>query len=332
MKPFTWLKIFSLTSFIILIVVAAFNLYVDPYKNLNQSWRMDFVSDRNGRYSKLLRMKKAVESQVLILGSSRSELIYPEDVESITGLKTYTSAMGGAYTYTQYAFGIEGLAHLPKLEEVWFVSDFFEFNQKTIPWMLYELEEFNHYFADSKYDPVKPSSGRKLKSLISWEQTRQSIKTVSDFLRDKPRHYLDDGSTKTSQTRRDFKSLEAEINKIKHFYTRDNWNNYKELSTLSKNMIEDLIDMSLNSGVEFKVFLTPIHPKLYNYLSSQPNLEKLWMQWREFWQKLAKTKSIKVYDFTESQNYIGDDGEFWNDGVHFSRESSKIFIKNMSGE
>ena len=332
MKAQKWLTIFLSTSLLILVIIAGLNIYIDPFKNYNQSWRFEYVSDRNGRYSKLQRLKKAKSTQCLVLGSSRSEFIFPEDIEEVTGLKTFTSAMGGAYTYTKYVYGLEGIKHLPNLKQIWYVSDFFEFNEKTIPWMLAELDEFKPYFLDQRFDELKPALSRKLKSLFSWELTRQSMKTISDYLRNKKRHYLADGSTKTSVTRRDFKSLEKEIKKVEHFYFLDNWKDYRELSDVSIEMIEKLVGKATQNQIVFKVMLTPIHPQLLKSLKEHSHLKRLWEQWRESWKDLADQDKIQLYDFTESERYIGNDGNYWHDGVHFSRESSKEFIFRMKGE
>ena len=332
MKPQRWLAIFLTTSLIFLVIIAGLNIYIDPFKNYNQSWRFNYVSDRNGRYSKLQRLKKAKDTQCLVLGSSRSEFIFPEDIEKITGMKTFTSAMGGAYTYTKYAYALEGMKHLPNLKQIWYVSDFFEFNKKTIPWMLAELDEFKPYFMGKKFEPVKPALTRKIKSLFSWELTRQSLKTISDYFRNKKKHYLKDGSTQTSITRRDFSSLEKEIKKVEHFYFLDNWNDYRKLSDLSVEMIQELVQKTQENKIALKVMLTPIHPKLLESLREHSHLKRLWEQWRTFWNDLADQGSIEVYDFTESEKYIGNDGDYWHDGVHFSRESSQEFIFRMKGE
>lgn len=327
-----WFKYFSLLSVVFLLIVAVLNAYVDPYRIYSQSWRMSYISDRNGRFSKLDRLKKSNGVELLVVGSSRSEFFFPKDLEKSLGLKSFTTAMGGAYTYTKYAFGMKGLELLPNLKKNVYVSDFYEFNKKEIPWLLADLEEFKGFFSSSDFDEVTPSKFRKISSLFSLTTLSASIKTIKDKTKNKPKSYLSDGSTTVSLTQTSFDDLQKEITKIEHYYLNDNWKGYEQLSSLSEMMIDKLVKQAQVKQVEVQVILTPLHPVLFKRFSLNKDLLKRWSEWKSYWQQRADNAEVTLYDFTDSEKYFANDSSYWQDGAHFSRKASLELIDRVRGE
>lgn len=322
----TWLGL----SVLIFACVGLINLYIDPYKVFNWEYRHSFVSERSAFLSKMTRLENYTGLECLILGSSRAELLQPSQASERSQLKTFTAALGGAMTYSKYAFGMKALDNKPDLKEIWYFSDFYEFNEKKIPWSTYRVEQGREYFLKDELEDVVPNS-EYFQTLISLKTLRASIKTIKEMSRESESAYLDDGSTKISIVKLSFNDLILEMKMNFLFYKLSRWNGFKALSEKSKWLIDDMIRKANDKSVIIKVVLTPIHPELMRKLESELGLKKLWDEWRDFWRSRS-SKTVKIYDYTESEKYWKSDSTGWNDGVHFSPEATQMILEDLVGE
>ena len=313
----------------ILVIIVIFGLVsaMDPFRNLNFPWRIDFVSDRNPPYKRFKLLNDAEGVTDLVIGSSTSEVFVPQVLNDRFGVKAFASNSGGASLPLRYLMIQHALAVQPSLKRIIYVADLFEFSKPKVDNTIYYQPEMMKYLDGDIAMLSKPDWTLRFNDYFSSLVIDRSIRTAKDYLAfNKGTYgsaYHADGST--TQSMIGGRSGDVLENRVKSsaLGMQSVYGEMKDLdpdSVLIFKRLEHLI--AEHPNVELHLIIAPFHELFYEHYKTDFEKTRLYSKWVKMIQS-AQAKNILVHDFSYPQYLkagIDLNDRFWQDGTHFTSE------------
>ena len=334
-------KNYTLSFFITLLMITGtlFGLvtYTNPFQITNAPWSIDFISDRNMSYKKFLLLKDNTGYTDLIIGSSTSEVLVPEMIQKLYGVKSFLAGTGGSKTPFRLAQIQFAIKNNPNLKKIIYVSDLFEFTNSDLDTKTFYQDEIMDEIPQSlRSKLLKPDLISRVQDYFSEPTLQATFKTLSDYRKFKKGEYQsqfrNDGSTEKSMVVIDSKeSIDSRVMRIAKAY-ESQYRNFQGLDDTSKEFLNEIIKIVLEKNIELNIVIAPWHTKFYehfkNDLVEKSNTYSAWVSHI----KSLEKPSLRVIDFSYPVSQgkgVLDSSEYWHDGVHFSHKSAEIILNEI---
>ena len=330
-RRIAWL-LMGLGTSLVLITVAIFNYIVDPF-GFYQTGFFDPISQINTYQYKLILFKRfKPPPKVLILGSSHTDqVLAPEDVEDITGLRCFSFANAGSTTEIYYATMRLVLEQYKAPIEVVIVgTEILAFvpEGRPIHPMAKTRYEYTQYFTN---DPIWPAMYERYSRLWSVEQVTSSYKSIQRKMRGEgikgwrqwgpdgaPHHDWDNrpgGIAEPTRTGQDITNQRNLLSPRK----------FAGLSDERKKYWEMFLDVCRENNIKVYAFLTPKHPKLIKELKrvgSEPFFQEL----IEYLETTVTEVGGEFRDLRDIRTF-GGDVKYFRDAYHQTRENGRPLLE-----
>jgi len=321
-----WNKI-TLTSIgIILVLIISFNYLIDPYFVFNSAQIDGFNKIKNNTISEQMTKfytAKRSNAKVLILGTSRTEHINPNDLHKYIKGKIYNLAIPGSGIDVQKD-NIEYFIKHSKLETIILGLDFFSFNPsnkssyKTIKNTRYNDKYTNDY----------------LDSILSISTLKKSIKTFKDNLKYEHNkvNYLNGWRNNFDYYKQlkingiDYKKqkIEQQLNMISTQNVHFNNSYFKNPESILKSLenLEYIIKLCKINHIKLIMFISPLYYKITDMI-----YKKAYNKTYDFW-KTQLSLYGTIYDFS-GYNTISTNINNYTDGSHYKSKVAKLMFAKI---
>lgn len=322
--------IFFTTFIFALATAAGINYFVNPYAIYPPRWFTPVSS--NGLERALRELENpAAQPALLVLGSSRSSRLRPQDLECYTGLTSMNAAYAGATPEGYFALA----AYLaenktpPKILLVGVDIEAFQIAAKFGD-KVTGVPRLKRYLEDTDVLQEQWQDGT---NLVSWAQLSDALRVVArvrgietnqatplDRAWNKMVNTLAPKKNATNapkipKAQRPAKQVDnrAEITPalvIQHYQNR--FSGYTALSTEQQTYFEDLLKLARAHEIEVKLFITTLHPDLIKVLDKQGFYPKRYADVRAWLAQLKQTYAFDYYDFSTPDKFGGNTQDFFN--------------------
>lgn len=318
-------------------ILFGFITWMNPDRITNAPWSIDFVSDRNMAFKKFALLKDNTSYTDLIVGSSTSEVFVPEMLQKNHGIAAYLGGIGGSKTPLKYAQIQSALKDNPHLKRIIYVTDLFEFADTNLETgVYYQNEIMDEIPAHLREQLSAPDWVSRLQDYFSEPAIKNAAKTFSDYKKYKSGKYESlfraDGSTARSMV--EFNSKEdiaPRVLRIAKTY-EGIYNNIKLLDPTTVVLIEEITKAAKERNVEIVFVIAPWHSLFFKHFESRLSKNNdIYTNWIQFIRGL-ESPGVRVVDYSYPKSLykgIGDEKEYWNDGVHFSLKSAEIILNEV---
>lgn len=328
---------FVTSSIILIAIIFGFVTWMNPDRITPTPWSIDFVSDRNMSLKKFSLLKDNSSYSELIVGSSTSEVLVPEMLEKLYGVKSYLGGTGGSKTPYKYAQISYALENNPNLKRIIYVVDFFEFtNTEVDTKVYYQAEIMNQVEPELRSLISSPDWISRVQDYFSEPTIKSASKTLSDYKKLKKGTYQSqfrpDGTTARSMVEYDHQeAIEPRVTRIARAY-EGIYKNLEDLDPATTEFLKKITEKAKAKNVKIAFILAPWHSLFYKHFEADLHKKgDLYQRWIQTIQDL-QSDDVQVVDFSYPKSLekgIGDEKEFWHDGVHFSHKSAEIILNEI---
>ncbi|MEM7477821.1 MAG: hypothetical protein AAF483_22780 [Planctomycetota bacterium] len=317
--------------------IATANYLVNPHGQYATRWIDPMVQTSRAEKIHLLQAYENAP-EALVLGSSRSMKYEPDYLESKLGLRFFNAGVNYA-----------------KPEDWLALTKFYQERFETFPKMIVIAMDIHSMTNGEPPDArllVQPelakhvshlvSSGdlwRPWGSLIGWNQTKSTFKSLKRQLLPPEssgpiESFRSDGFLRYHQREAqisegvyDFEGpLEYNKNEYLHYYNR-----YAGVSDVRKKALGEIIASCGANDCELLVFLTPLHPRLADYLREFGDFEARKADVQILMNQLSSKHGFMFRDYSDVASFGGDPSEFV-DGIHPLESNTRLVIDQMLSE
>ncbi len=314
--------------------------WMNPSRITNAPWSIDFISDRNMPLKKFLLIQENKDFTDLIVGSSTSEVFVPQNLKSLYGIESYLGGIGGSKTPLRFAQIKLAVETNPNLKRILYTADLFEFVSTEIETNVYYQENIMREIPTDLRTKIKrPDWVSRVQDFISYSSVESSFKTLKDFKIFKSgkyqSQYLHDGTTSRSMVQFDHKEeILPRVMRIAKSY-EGQYKNIDQLDPVIMEFYHEMIKLTERKGVQMVFIITPWHSGFYKHFEADfKKHNDIYNKWVEFIKSL-KSPHVQVVDFSyplSLKKGIGNEKEFWHDGIHFSPKTAEIMLNEVFRE
>lgn len=322
--------VFLATAILLLGATAAVNYFVNPYAIYPPRWLAPVSSNDLERALRELE-EPAAQPALLVLGSSRSSRLRPQDLECYTGLTSMNAAYAGATPegyFALTAYLVENKTP-PKILLVGVDIEAFQIAAKFGD-KVTGVPRLKRYLEDTNILQEQWQDGT---NLVSWAQLNDALRVLAraQNINLNPTAPLDrawnkmvnalapkqnaNNAVKIPKAQRPAKQVDnrAEITPalvIQHYQSR--FSGYTSLSTEQQTYFEDLLKLARARDIKVKLFITTLHPDLIKVLDEQGFYPKRYADVRAWLTELQPTYGFDFYDFATPDKFGGNTQDFFN--------------------
>ncbi len=335
-NPSLW-RVFFGVLLATLVLTAAFNLLVDPFDLYGTGLVEPFQFNTYRKKLDLFReFAKKEPPRALILGSSRAETLDPRIVEEITGERCFNWGLPSGRVETILAsLRIAVEDEKAPIDLVVVAVDPLAFHPSLyLHPQSFLVPEYYRYFP---YDRRLKTTFDKLLRLLTTEQTRASIEALEKAtgLDKTPAAfgYREDGYAlfydKEAAWDAGTYDLDAELTRRVPDYPEQSFglSNFKGLAPVRKAQWEQFLDICKNKGIRVYVFMPPVHPRLWEALSSL-GAQPIFKETSDYLSRTVNAMGGTYRDFTQLDSFGGDPSQFY-DEVHMRPSNTEILLRRL---
>lgn len=340
------------------LLLASVNLVVDPFGIYGMP-RVDGFNAIKVDVDKHIRLAKAVQvrneaPKTIIVGSSRAMLgipatdpLWPEAQRPVYNLSLYGGYLYEAMRYFEHAIALGSVENALIAVDMWM----FDRDWEARPGFSEE-----RLLIDQNGNPQTPDDTEILKTLVSWDTFRSSLRTIGRQDRDDILVQHADGSS-------DWKSEEAWIRTkeghrpqfgyMEHMFATTawwpdpgrRWAVTDPADTKSPlQFFRKMIRTSYEKGITSRVLISPSHARIWEVIHAG-GLWRTWENWKralvtivEEEAKRAGKSAYEVWDFsgyneitTEPVSDAKEPMRWYWDGSHFKQAAGRLVLSKIFG-
>lgn len=309
------------------------NYVVNPYGQYSHQYLRPMVQQSRREKVELLDQYD-LPPEGLVLGSSRVLKVEPEFLRSLTGLEFFNSGVNYGKPEDFLAIYRRFVSRSGGPPEVVLVgldpialSDVQPVDARLIghPELSPHVSDFIDL--ETRVD--------RWKELLSWTQTKDSLKTLKVHLLDGApvveESYAADGriiyhrrERELSEGTYDFDAaLDYNKNEYHHFYKQAS-----QLSTARCRALEALLDQCQADGTQAVVFITPLHPDLRSHLAEVDHFEPFLKAAVDFARSATTSRHYEFVDLGDVAKFKGDPSQFV-DGIHPLEPNTRRMMRTV---
>ena len=327
-SPLMW-RIFLGMTFCILLVAAATNFLVNPFKLYMPGLIPPIASTRYEK--KLILFENYIpRPNAIIVGSSRIDLFDPEIVEEMTGKRCFVWGVPDARAEVIYAIVKIAIEEYDAPIDLLIIGVEPEAFHPTIPRspQVRALEEYTKYFND---DPAYMRWIDKFERLISFEQTQTSFYTLGLLLAGreiKPlEEFRDDGLFNYAGPVPE--GFDVRVERAVDSYADQKFllASYDHLGEIRKHYFEMILDICRERNIQVYAVSTPLNPRVYEKIM-ELGAGKVYNEAGDYFTGVLNGTTEFFFDCHELSSFDGLTDNFV-DGYHMDRENSNILLRHM---
>jgi len=277
----------------------------------------------------------------VILGSSRSMLLAPADLESLTGKRVFNFSVDSARAEDYLAIFDWVRSHGARLNvlllgldvEALHDNDQWDLRLKRNVDLMRELEKQQQ----GTYEELQLVR-RRFMSAFTMSYVYDMVNVVSMAAHPPPQpvsrantfdeagllHYVFlDQSLAAGTFDRDKQIVGSQEEYLGRFI------GMTTLSKRRKEYIETLLKNAKDHGIAVALWITPIHQTLADYLGRKTQYSRLLMETRVYAAELRRRYDILVFDFSEPR-FFGAIDSGWYDGAHMDTRNAALITKKVA--
>ncbi|OQX61329.1 MAG: hypothetical protein B5M56_09295 [Desulfococcus sp. 4484_241] len=300
-----YLFVSGVLSVVLLVSVAAFNYFIDPYNLMGNNWTgVYFWNERQLKGREILNY----DHQAVLIGSSKTGYVNPDDLECY---RFYNASMRGMVPEEIYFF-LKKYLRNEKLVLVGF--DFYMFNEREFP--LITIKDWD----DVAYNPLEYLLG--ISTLKMSKKTLKHWKNHDPIFRMHENGQFDypgsKGKPLPARTRQEKKKYRDIINGLVEHHYGD-----FVLSRQRMEYVRKLKELFENREIPYAVFINPLSSDVLAALR-HVDAYPVFLKWR----KDMRTIFPNIYDF--SSGPYSDPKLFHSDDpYHYTNEAGKEFLNRI---
>lgn len=318
-----WTIKLSVTVLLLIFLTIIINYIANPYGVFNHSYNKIKEHSISSSISKFYYAKKA-NPEVLIMGTSRAEHIYPGYLNNYLDGVIYNLSIKGSGV-TLHRKNIEYFINNHNIKTIVYGLDFFSFNPLTNKKThALEKDRYSNYFYDDYKD-----------SLLGIRTLEKSILTIRDNIKNVDRRsFFEIGWDSRNYFYKKIKSRnqEAIITKFlkkelkrslqsKHIYNNEELKNPISINE-SLNEFKKIVNICMENNVRLYVFISPIYKDFISKI-----YEKGYKKTYFYWKKSLSKYNI-VYDFSGFNNITLNKMNYI-DGSHYQKKIAEFIIDDL---
>lgn len=313
------------TALLLLALVFAFNVVVDPTAVFNTGWLEPVVW--TARREKLELFRRATFSpKTILLGSSRAMKVPTEDLEEVFGGPAFNFAVGsaraedfsGIYSYVRTTGAVP---------ETLVIAVDIESFHTTVPVhrRLVAVPELRSSVPKIAQLRVRLTN---LTAAMSWATLRLSVRAIARGDRRRAIRFNESGfltyverEARVAAGRYD---LDAEVQKSIR-QCRAGFAGFTELASWRVQQLRDLVSTAVHDGASVVLYITPTHPQVLAELRKVVDFDRLHRELSRELDLLARRPGVCAFDAAEIRAFGGSASLFY-DGVHPREENNVRLI------
>ncbi len=321
-RPFV--RAFALLFAMVLLGIAVTNFLVNPI-GLYSTRLLPQVTWNTREIKPALLQKAEPKPQALVLGSSRSMKISPEDVEELTGLPAFNAAVDAGLAedwYVMLRYAVERAGAPLKLVIVGVDVEGFHDHLPVDEKLLYS-EALRGFLPSSDV-----AGWKRFYKLFTVQQVRLSIRSLRAAARGEvklrqtfePNGYLHYVEMEAERATGRY-DLESKVTKhVSDYVAR--FAGYDAISAERRSYFEQTLAYCRARNIRVVLFVTPLHDRVAAALEArgypQRKREVLAMV-----RELGQEYGASVYDFSDVRNFDGAPAGFY-DGAHIDEPNNAL--------
>ncbi|MEZ4669717.1 MAG: SGNH/GDSL hydrolase family protein [Anaerolineae bacterium] len=322
---------FLLGSIILLLCTAAFNYVMNPYGIYpTRFFRPIVLALRTEKMN--LYADQSTVPQMLVLGSSRSFTVDPQQLEQLWGYAAFNASVNAGSIYDALAFTR------------------FAVETRSAPKILILNLEFDNFFPTNPR-AVEPDAylwrylddESVLRPFVTgWDHfTRLFTLQQIDFSLRQVRAELAGGWSGIYEVRKDGMvsapqsdvPLAETISNGLAEYRRINWANAYQIKTIDPDALQQLtrlLELTQSHNIQVLGYVPPFHPEYLQLLDETSTFRPLQRYMLDMYQQLGQNYPLHVMDFLDSDLFKNEnpDNIFW-DGVHAKEAGSRLIMQAL---
>jgi hypothetical protein len=321
---------FSVTAGSILMVTTAINVVVNPLGYYPTKWFEPLAW--SSRSEKVKLMRAAPSPGVLILGSSRTMKLDPDEIRRLSSGTPFNAAVDSARAEDLYAltrFALEELGWQPK--EIIIGVDLEAFHD--------HIQPDNRLIANADLRRFLPleiqweAAITAAEGLISETQLRSSIRSLSRSMRGGRKTkatFAADGHLRYDEWEEQIQagSFTPDIEASLAEYER-RFDGFRGLDPRRMQLFEELLRLAESRNIRVRAFITPLHPQLIERLRKTRDFDRLHGLVVAYLEELRAAHPMLIAaDFTDVTEFSGDPGLFF-DGAHLRDENTILLVQKL---
>lgn len=335
-KQMSWKKTMFIvlsTSLLLLGFVMTLNYFVNPLGKYASRELPTLVW--TGREDKANLLEQYQNNpEVLILGSSRTMKLDPAYIEEKTNLDTFNAGVNSARTedyYVMLKYAVEELNVKPKYVILGIDVEGFHNNAPPDDRLVY-----NQKFAKYLYEDDKESTFSMLKSLITYDQTAASARSLMFAMTEYPTKetaYDKNGFLHYVKKEEEIKKgeFQADIDSYVIKY-KNRFNNFTEIDKGRKNYFDHFLAFAEENEIEVIGFITTLHNDVLEELQKTRNYDERKKELLAFLDLMKdKHSNFSYNDFDTVDKYNGSLAAFY-DGAHIREENANKLAMRLMKE
>lgn len=313
---------------------ALLNFVVNPFAQYPSHWFAPAVQISHIKKVDLLR-EAAPVPEGLILGSSRVMKIEPDYLAKRTDLNFFNAGVNYALPEDHLAilrwYG-ERTGAFPRMVVVGIDITSFSDETQTDPRLLNHPELVRQI---PEYIGWTDRWHRWI-DLLSWQQTRESVRSLAFQMRHRELPepddvYRSDGvlvyRTRESQLAEGTYDFESPLQFNCHEYEA-RCRGFRRLSARRCDIFDEFARACESQQVRLVVFLTPMHPRLQDYLARRTEYEERRQELVRFLTQRAETGQFAFFDASDIASFGGDAAHFV-DGIHPLEPNTRKLVDTL---
>ena len=310
-------KTFFIYSFFIFSISYGLIVAVDPYDKLGiNAFGFKTKAVASSRENKFHMLENATDKyEAFILGSSTAHKYHSEDLEALTGLRTFNYAVQHT-TPEDYVAIINHIKSkfTPKLLVLQIAFVDLDKNYATDK-MLYSSPLKDYLGEESKVSKNTYVSGDIFSNnYLTLEALRDTFKVIGVNLFGEIRHqYLKHGNYKPEQT------AQGPIQVVQ--FSHGNW----ELDQKRVLLLKKIQDDCEKAGIKLVVVSAPLSFDHYSKINSDEFMRNAFLTYK----KVTKETFNHFYDFTTEEVKDINTREYFSNSTHPTRKLSKLILEKI---
>lgn len=311
--------------------IAALNYVVNPQGIYNTHLVPPVLWNARSLKSQLL-MSMQPPPEALILGSSRVMNMAPEELERVTGLRTFNAGVDLALAEDYYAmlhYAVETAHVRPKLVVI--SCDVESFHNQIPP---------NAFLTQpsvlSSFLPGNSPARLRWKSftgLFSFDQTRASVIALARMARPHRYEFWHVGPNgQAHYTDWEQKRAAGKMGlpqEVRHFieHNAERYDSYTALSQERLDYFSSTLEYARQHHIQAVVYLSPVHPALEEALRSHGYVQRKQELVRAL-REICARENVLFYDFSSPASFGGDPEHFY-DGRHYDETLAPLVFPKV---
>lgn len=305
-----------------LLLIALFNIAIDPYGVHNAPKILKFNSLKPAQYNNVKLFKAVRISQVkpktIFLGSSRTGIGLDPSHPAITNQPSYNLALVGSNINEINHYLKHAIANQPKLNTVILGIDFFMFNKFNQNGIDFDLDRLNK---------TRITNQDFFNTVLSTDAVASSIETIKANINPQEYYLFKDNGHRYTL----FKSSPDIPNKFKQsisgYLNKGGFYYQYKISPEFMNRFREIVELCEQNNIDLKVFISPSHATQWEAIHTA-GIWSDFEQWKREIIKITPVWDFSGYNSITTEAINKEMNNYW-DSSHYTQAVGDLILNKI---